>query len=55
MKVAITGAGGKMGRALIEAVQADGSLTLGAALDAAGSAALGTKVGNVTVGSDIQA
>ena len=55
MKVAIAGAGGKMGRALIEAVQADGSLTLGAALDVGGSAALGTKVGNVIVGSDIQA
>jgi 4-hydroxy-tetrahydrodipicolinate reductase len=55
MKVAIAGAGGKMGRALIEAVQADGSITLGAALDVAGSAALGTKIGNVTVGSDLQA
>jgi len=55
MKVAIAGAGGKMGRALIEAVQADGSFTLGAALDVAGSPALGTKVGNVTVASDIQA
>jgi 4-hydroxy-tetrahydrodipicolinate reductase len=55
MRVAIAGAGGKMGRALIEAVQADASLTLGAALDVAGSAALGTKVGSVTVGSDIEA
>ena len=55
MKVAIAGAGGKMGRALIEAVQADGSLTLGAALDAPESPALGTQIGNVTVGSDIRA
>jgi 4-hydroxy-tetrahydrodipicolinate reductase len=55
MKVAIAGAGGKMGRALIEAVQADGSLTLAAALDAPGSPALGTQIGNVTVGSDIRA
>jgi 4-hydroxy-tetrahydrodipicolinate reductase len=55
MKVAIAGAGGKMGRALIEAVQADASLTLGAALDAPGSPALGTQIGNVTVGTDIRA
>ena len=55
MKVAIAGAGGKMGRALIEAVQADGSLTLGAALEAPGSPALGTQVCNVAVGSDIRA
>jgi 4-hydroxy-tetrahydrodipicolinate reductase len=55
MKVAIAGAGGKMGRALIEAVQADGSLTLAAALDAPGSPALGTQIGTVTVGSDIRA
>jgi 4-hydroxy-tetrahydrodipicolinate reductase len=55
MKVAIAGAGGKMGRALIEAVQADGSLMLAAAFDAPGSPALGTQIGNVTVGSDIRA
>jgi 4-hydroxy-tetrahydrodipicolinate reductase len=55
MKVAVAGAGGKMGRALIEAVQADGSLKLAAALDVAGSPALGTKIGGVTVGSDIRA
>ena len=55
MRVAIAGAGGKMGRALIEAVQADASLTLGAALDAPGSPALATEIGNVTVGSDIRA
>jgi len=55
MRVAIAGAGGKMGRALIDAVQADGSLKLAAALDVAGSPALGTPIGGVTVGSDIRA
>ncbi|MGH8674821.1 MAG: 4-hydroxy-tetrahydrodipicolinate reductase [Burkholderiales bacterium] len=55
MKVAIAGAGGKMGRALIEAVQADRSLTLAAALDVAASPALGTQVGGVRVGADIHA
>ena len=55
MKVAIAGAGGKMGRALAEAALADGSLKLAAALDAAGSAALGTQIGGLTVGSDIRA
>jgi 4-hydroxy-tetrahydrodipicolinate reductase len=33
MKVAVTGSGGRMGRAVIEAVQADRDLTLAAALD----------------------
>jgi 4-hydroxy-tetrahydrodipicolinate reductase len=55
MKVAIAGAGGKMGRALIEAVLADGSLTLAAALDVATSTAIGSQAGGVTVGSDIKA
>ncbi|MDA1118012.1 MAG: 4-hydroxy-tetrahydrodipicolinate reductase, partial [Proteobacteria bacterium] len=41
MKVAIAGAGGRMGQALIEAVLADRELQLAAALDAAGSPALG--------------
>jgi 4-hydroxy-tetrahydrodipicolinate reductase len=55
MKVAIAGAGGKMGRALIEAVQADASLELAAAFDVAGSPALGADLGGVTVGSDVRA
>jgi 4-hydroxy-tetrahydrodipicolinate reductase len=44
-----------MGRALVEATLADGSFELAAALDAVGSAALGTQIGGVTVGSDIRA
>ena len=55
MKVAVAGADGKMGRALIEAVLADGSLTLAAALDAPASPAIGTAVGGVRVTTDVQA
>ena len=53
MKVAVTGAVGRMGRTLIEAVLADRELTLAAAVDIAGSPAVGTRVGQVTVGSDV--
>jgi 4-hydroxy-tetrahydrodipicolinate reductase len=53
LKVVIAGAGGKMGQALIEAVLADKSLELAAALDAKGSPALGRKTNGVKVGSDI--
>ena len=52
MKVALAGAGGRMGRALLEAVLADRDLTLACAFDMAGSAAVGSKAGAITVGSD---
>ncbi len=55
MKVAIAGAGGRMGQALIEAVLADRELQLAAALDAAGSPALGRAAGPVKVGADLAA
>jgi 4-hydroxy-tetrahydrodipicolinate reductase len=55
MRVAIAGAGGRMGRALIEAVQADGELTLGAVLDAAGSPALGQTAGGKRIVADLGA
>ncbi|MBI2753300.1 MAG: 4-hydroxy-tetrahydrodipicolinate reductase [Betaproteobacteria bacterium] len=55
MKVVVAGAGGKMGRTLIEAVLADASLTLAAALDVPESPAIGTVVGMVSVGTDIAA
>jgi len=55
MKVAIAGAGGRMGQVLIEAVLADRELQLAAALDAAGSPALGRAAGPVKVGSDLGA
>ena len=53
LRVVVAGASGKMGQALIEAVLADKSLQLAAALDARGSPAMGRKLGGVKVGSDI--
>ena len=56
MKLAVAGAGGRMGRALIEAIEADGALTLAAALDAAGSPAIGqVAAGKVAIGADVDA
>jgi 4-hydroxy-tetrahydrodipicolinate reductase len=52
MKVAVAGAGGRMGRALIDAVLADRDLALAAAFDAAGSPALGQPAGSLRIGSD---
>ena len=45
IRVAIAGAGGRMGQALIEAVLATPGLALAAALDVAGSPALGHDAG----------
>lgn len=53
IKVVVAGAGGKMGRTLIEAVLADDALALAAALDAKGSPAIGSRAGGVKVGSDM--
>jgi 4-hydroxy-tetrahydrodipicolinate reductase len=55
MKVAIAGAGGRMGQALIEAVLADRELHLAAALDADGSPSLGRAAGPVKVRADLGA
>lgn len=55
MKVAVAGAGGRMGRALIDAVLADRELALAAAFDAAGSPALGQAAGALQVVSDLGA
>jgi len=52
VKVAIAGAGGRMGRALIEALLADRELSLAAAFDVAGSAAIGERLGNIKVLAD---
>jgi 4-hydroxy-tetrahydrodipicolinate reductase len=54
IKVVVAGAGGKMGRTLIEGVRVDKSLVLAAALDVKGSPAVGTNIGGVKVGSDIR-
>ncbi|MGH8733219.1 MAG: 4-hydroxy-tetrahydrodipicolinate reductase, partial [Burkholderiales bacterium] len=53
MRVAIAGAGGRMGRALIDAVLADGELGLAAALDVPRSPALGANLGTVRVTADL--
>jgi 4-hydroxy-tetrahydrodipicolinate reductase len=55
VKVAIAGAGGRMGRTLVEGVLADRELELAAALDAAGSPALGQAAGAVRIAADIAA
>ena len=52
MKIAIAGAGGRMGRTLIEAVLADRGLSLAAAFDVPGSPALGQEAGNIRITSD---
>ena len=54
IRVVVAGAGGKMGRTLIEGVLGDESLLLAAALDVKGSPAVGANIGGVKVGSDIR-
>jgi len=62
IRVAIAGAGGRMGRALVEAVLAQPGLALSAALDVAASPAVGRDAGEacgrvtgITVTSDVEA
>ena len=52
MRIAIAGAGGRMGRTLIDAVLADPELALVAAFDVPGSAAIGQSVGAIKIASD---
>ena len=54
IKIVVAGAGGKMGRTLIEGVLDDKSLVFAAAFDVKGSPAVGTNIGGVKVGSDIR-
>jgi len=54
VRIAIAGAGGRMGRTLIEAVLADRELTLVAAFDVPGSAAIGQSAGDMKVASDVK-
>ena len=54
-KIVVAGAGGKMGRTLIEAVLADKSLSLTAVFDTKGSPAAGTVIAGVKVKSDAAA
>lgn len=55
LRIVVAGAGGRMGRELVAAVGADPRFMLAAALDLAGSPAVGTQVAGVTIGSDIDA
>ncbi len=55
MRIAIAGATGRMGRTLIEAVLADESLALAAALEVPGSPAIGTEAGGVKIVSEVAA
>ena len=55
MNVAVAGAGGRMGRALVDAVLADDQLTLVAALDVKGSSSVGQPVGKTKVTSELGA
>lgn len=62
VRVAIAGAGGRMGQVLIEATLGAADLALASALDVAGSAAVGQDAGarfgrttGVTIGSDVRA
>jgi 4-hydroxy-tetrahydrodipicolinate reductase len=55
VKVAVAGAGGRMGRALIDAALADDELTLVAALDVKGSSSVGQPVGTTKVTADLGA
>src|SRR5262249_12276803 len=55
LKVALAGAGGRMGRALIDAVLAYRELELGCAFDVGGSPAVGRKGGPVAIGGDAAA
>lgn len=55
LRIAVAGAGGRMGRALCAGIAADPALVLAAALDVAGSPVLGEAAGGVRVGADIDA
>jgi 4-hydroxy-tetrahydrodipicolinate reductase len=55
VKIAIAGAGGRMGRTLLEAVLGDQELTLVAAVDVARSAAIGQQAGKIKIGSELAA
>jgi 4-hydroxy-tetrahydrodipicolinate reductase len=52
VRIAVAGAGGRMGRALIEAVLADRSVTLAGAFDVAGSPAIGQAAGDLKIEVD---
>ena len=55
IRVAVNGAGGRMGRTLVEAIRETEGLALTAAFEHPDSPALGTEVDGVPIGSDVAA
>jgi 4-hydroxy-tetrahydrodipicolinate reductase len=55
MRLVVAGAGGRMGRTLIDALTSEKDLTLAAALDVPSSPALGTQISGVKVSTDVAA
>jgi 4-hydroxy-tetrahydrodipicolinate reductase len=55
VRIAVAGAGGRMGRALIDAVLADRALVLAAAFDVPASSVIGARFGSVEVVADAPA
>jgi 4-hydroxy-tetrahydrodipicolinate reductase len=55
VKVAIAGAGGRMGQALIEALRGDRELALAGALEASGHPSIGQPVAGVKITADVDA
>jgi 4-hydroxy-tetrahydrodipicolinate reductase len=55
VKLAVAGAGGRMGATIIDAIEEDGALLLAAALEAPGTAPIGRSVGGVTISADVDA
>jgi len=55
VKIAIAGAGGRMGRTVIEAAAADSEIELVCAVDLPGSPAIGQPVGKIKIGADLAA
>jgi 4-hydroxy-tetrahydrodipicolinate reductase len=53
VKIAIAGAGGRMGRTIVEATSADPELEIVAAVDLAGSPAVGQPAGKVRIASEL--
>ena len=55
IRVAVNGAGGRMGKTLVEAIRETDGLTLTAAFEHPDSPAVGTEVDGVPIGSDVAA
>jgi len=54
VRIALAGAGGRMGRAIAAAIAADPAFALASALDVAGAPSIGQDLGGVVVGSSLE-